>query len=194
MPKRGSGNTPRPPAAPPAFTESAEFRIEVADAIPLPPPNLAQHVRRKPKPIARQRQRDEQQVMHDALFDPFDWDAAIATGNELLFVRPGVPNAAVRKLKRGGWVLRAELDLHGMNGDEARMALAVFLHDCMRRELRCVRIIHGKGLGSRNREPVLKYKLRYWLMQRDDVLAFCQARQVDGGSGAVVVLLKSPNH
>jgi DNA-nicking Smr family endonuclease len=174
------------------FIENTEFRIEVADAIPLPPPNLAQHLLRKPKPIARQRQRDEQQVMHDALHDPFDWDAAVATGNELLFVRPGIPNAAVRKLKRGGWVLRAELDLHGMNGDESRMALAVFLHDCGRRELRCVRIIHGKGLGSKNREPVLKHKVRHWLTQREDVLAFCQARQVDGGAGAVVVLLKSP--
>jgi DNA-nicking Smr family endonuclease len=194
MSARGSGKLPRPFAAPPAFAENAEFRIEVADAIPLPPPNLAQHQRRKPKPVARQRLRDEAQVMHDALHDPFDWDAAVATGNELLFVRPGVPNSAVRKLKRGGWVLGAELDLHGMNGDESRIALAQFLHDCGRAELRCVRIIHGKGLGSRNREPVLKHKVRHWLMQRDDVLAFCQARQVDGGAGAVVVLLKSANH
>jgi DNA-nicking Smr family endonuclease len=186
----------KPPATPvvATFAENAEFRVEVADAIPLPPPNLVQHNRRKPKPVARQRLRDEAQVMHDALHDPFDWDAAVATGNELLFVRPGVPNSAVRKLKRGGWVLRAELDLHGMNGDESRIALAGFLHDCARRELRCVRIIHGKGLGSRNREPVLKHKVRHWLMQRDDVLAFCQARPVDGGAGAVVVLLKSLNH
>ena len=130
--------------------------------------------------------------MRDALHDPFDWDAAVATGDELLFVRPGVPSAAVRKLKRGGWVLRAELDLHGLNGDESRLALITFLHNCNRRELRCVRIIHGKGLGSKNREPVLKHKVRHWLMQREDVLAFCQARQVDGGAGAVVVLLKSP--
>lgn len=196
MSKHGSGAKARLSAVPPVFMENTEFRIEVADAIPLPPPNLAQHVLRKPKPIARQRQRDEQQVMHDTLHDPFDCtlpgikDAA-AAGNELLFVRPGIPNATVRKLKRGGWMLRAELDLHGMNGDESRMALAVFLHDCGRRELRCVRIIHGKGLGSRNREPVLKHKVRHWLMQREDVLAFCQARQVDGGAGAVVVLLKS---
>lgn len=191
MNKHGSGISPHLAAVSSVSAEDAEFRIEVADAIPLPPPNLAQHIRRKPKPIARQRQLDEQQVMHDALHDPFDWDAAVATGNELLFVRPGIPNSAVRKLKRGGWMLRAELDLHGMNGDESRIALAAFLHDCGRRELRCVRIIHGKGLGSKNREPVLKHKVRHWLMQREDVLAFCQARQVDGGAGAVVVLLKS---
>ena len=191
MIRRGSGITPRPPAAPAASVEDADFRVEVADATPLPPPNRAQHAHPKPKPIARQRLRDEQQVMRDALHDPFDWDTAVATGEELLFVRPGVPAAALRKLRRGGWVLRAELDLHGMNGEEARIALAAFLNHCMRRDLRCVRIIHGKGLGSRNREPVLKHKVRHWLMQRDDVLAFCQARPVDGGAGAVVVLLKS---
>ena len=191
MRKSGSG-VPHPPAPPLNTGEDADFRNAVADAIPLPAPNRAQHLRRRPKPIARQRLRDEQQVMHDALSDPFDWDAAIATGDELLFVRPGVPSAAVRKLKRGGWVLRAELDLHGMTGDQARLAVATFLHDSLRREIRCVRIIHGKGLGSKNREPILKHKVRHWLMQRDDVLAFCQARQVDGGAGAVVVLLKSP--
>ena len=191
MSKSGSGPAPPPSTVPFASGEDPEFRIEVADAIPLRAPNRAQHTRRRPLPIARQRLRDEQQVMHDALHDPFDWDAAVATGNELLFVRPGVPSAALRKLKRGGWVLRAELDLHGMTGDESRLALGTFLHDCNRRELRCVRIIHGKGLGSKNREPVLKHKVRHWLMQRDDVLAFCQARPVDGGAGAVVVLLKS---
>ena len=191
MSKSGSGTRPHPPSVPFANSEDAEFRIEVADAIPLRASNRVQHLRRRPLPIARQRLRDEQQVMHDALHDPFDWDAAVAAGDELLFVRPGVPSSALRKLKRGGWVLRAELDLHGMTGDESRLALAAFLHDCGRRELRCVRIIHGKGLGSKNREPVLKHKVRHWLMQREDVLAFCQARQVDGGAGAVVVLLKS---
>ena len=185
---------PHPSTLPLSSGEDADFRNAVADAIPLRGPNRAQHVRRLPKPIARQRILDEQQVMRDALSDPFDWDTAIATGDELLFVRPGVPSAAVRKLKRGGWVLRAELDLHGMTGDQARLAVATFLHACQRREIRCVRIIHGKGLGSKNREPILKHKVRHWLMQRDDVLAFCQARQIDGGAGAVVVLLKSPTH
>ena len=193
MRKSGSGVL-HPSALPLGAVGDADFRSAVADAIPLRVPERAQHLRRRPKPIARQRLRDEQQVMRDALSDPFDWDAAVATGDELLFVRPGVPSAAVRKLKRGGWVLRAELDLHGMTGDQARLAVATFLHDCLRREIRCVRIIHGKGLGSKNREPILKHKVRHWLMQRDDVLAFCQARQVDGGAGAVVVLLKSPTH
>jgi DNA-nicking Smr family endonuclease len=167
------------------------FRRAVADAIPLPPANRAELARPRPKPIARQRLRDEQQVLIDALADPWDWEAAVSTGEELFFARPGVPTAAVRKLRRGGWVIRGELDLHGHTGDEARVALAAFLNRCMAEDRRCVRIIHGKGHGSKNRLPVLKNKVRHWLMQREDVLAFCQARTVDGGAGAVVVLLKS---
>jgi DNA-nicking Smr family endonuclease len=167
------------------------FRRAVADATPLPPHNRAARSKHGPRPVARQRQIDEAQVLVDALSDPWEFDDAIATGEELLFARPGVPAAALRKLRRGGWVIKAELDLHGHSGDEARVALAAFLNRCMLEDRRCVRIIHGKGHGSKNRLPVLKNKVRHWLMQREDVLAFCQARTVDGGAGAVVVLLKS---
>ena len=178
-----------PPSAP--LDGPAAFRQAVADAIPLPPTNRADIRRPRPKPIARQRLRDEQQVMVDALSDLWDWEAAISTGEELVFVRPGVPTAALKKLRRGGWVTRGELDLHGHTGDEARVALAAFLNRCNLEDRRCVRIVHGKGHGSKNRLPVLKNKVRHWLMQREDVLAFCQARIVDGGAGAVIVLLKS---
>ena len=187
------------PVAPPQTPEKPRppedgavlFRRAVADAVPLAPLNRADIPRPRPKPVARQRLRDEQQVLIDALADPWDWESAVSTGEELLFVRPGVPVAALRKLRRGGWVIKGELDLHGHTGDEARVALAAFLNRCMVEDRRCVRIIHGKGLGSKNRLPVLKNKVRHWLMQREDVLAFCQARTVDGGAGAVVVLLKS---
>ena len=167
------------------------FRRAVADVVPLPPPNRAEIPRPRPKPVAHQRRSDEQQALVDALSDPWDWDAVLSTGEELFFSRPGVPTAAVRKLRRGGWVIKGELDLHGHAGNEARMALAAFLNRCMIEDRRCVRIIHGKGHGSKNRLPVLKNKVRHWLMQREDVLAFCQARTVDGGAGAVIVLLKS---
>ena len=167
------------------------FRRAVADAVPLPPANRADIARPRPKPVAHQRRADEQQVLVDALSDPWDWEAAVSTGEELIYSRPGVPTAALRKLRRGGWVIKGELDLHGHTGDEARLALAAFLNRCMIEDRRCVRIIHGKGHGSKNRLPVLKNKVRHWLMQREDVLAFCQARTVDGGAGAVVVLLKS---
>jgi len=167
------------------------FRRAVADAVPLPPSDRADIARPRPKPLAHQRRADEQQVLVDALSDPWDWEAAVSTGEELFFSRPGVPTAALRKLRRGGWVVKGELDLHGHTGDEARIALAAFLNRCMLEDRRCVRIVHGKGHGSKNRLPVLKNKVRHWLMQREDVLAFCQARTVDGGAGAVVVLLKS---
>ncbi len=167
------------------------FRRAVADAVPLPPGNRAQVARPLPKPLARQRLRDEQQVLIDALADPWDWEAALSTGEELVFVRPGVPKTTLRKLRRGGWAIQGELDLHGHTGDEARVALAGFLNRCNHEDRRCVRIIHGKGYGSKNRLPVLKNKVQHWLMQREDVLAFCQARSVDGGAGAVIVLLKS---
>jgi DNA-nicking Smr family endonuclease len=183
-----SPHKPKPQADGPLL-----FRRAVADVVPLPPGNRADNTRPRPRPLARQRLRDEQQVLIDALADPWDWDAATATGEELLFARPGVPAATMKKLRRGGWVIRGELDLHGHTGDEARIALAAFLNRCMKEERRCVRVIHGKGLGSKNRLPVLKHKLRHWLMQREDVLAFCQARAVDGGAGAVIVLLKSPS-
>ncbi len=167
------------------------FRRVVADITPLSPHNRAALSKPRPKPVARQRQRDEAQVLIDALSDPWEFDDAIATGEELLFARPGISTAAMRKLRRGGWVIQGELDLHGHSGDEARIALATFLNRCLVEDRRCVRIIHGKGHGSKNRLPVLKNKVRHWLIQRDDVLAFCQARSVDGGAGAVIVLLKS---
>ncbi len=172
------------------------FRQEVADAVALPPANRAAPPRPRVKPVPLQRLKDEKQALIDSLADP--WEVidqgsrdSIENGEELFFARPGVPAAALRKLRRGGWVIQAELDLHGLRSDEARLALAEFLLACARRDIRSVRIIHGKGLRSRNREPVLKHKLRHWLMQRNDVLAFCQARPADGGSGAAIVLLKS---
>jgi DNA-nicking Smr family endonuclease len=182
------------PAAPPE--DDNLFRQEVADAVVLPPANRAVPTRPRVKPVPLQRLKDEEQVLIDSLADP--WGIldqggrdSIESGEELFFVRPGVPAAALRKLKRGGWVIQAELDLHGLRSDEARIVLAGFLVQCARNDCRCVRIIHGKGLRSKNREPVLKHKLRHWLMQREDVLAFCQARPADGGSGAAIVLLKS---
>ena len=176
----------------PSTPEDAHlFRQEVADAVALPPQNRATPPRPRVKPVPLQRLKDEKQTLIDSLADPWEILDQGETGEELFFARPGVQAAALRKLKRGGWVVQAELDLHGLRSDEARLALAEFLAACARNDCRCVRIVHGKGLRSKYREPVLKHKLRHWLMQREDVLAFCQARPADGGSGAAIVLLKS---
>jgi DNA-nicking Smr family endonuclease len=113
------------------------------------------------------------------------------TGEELAFLRDGVPRQVLRKLRRGHWVIEDSLDLHGMNRIVAALSVNEFLRLCRLRRLRCIRIVHGKGLGSRNREPVLKGKLRKWLTVRDEVLGFCQAPAAHGGGGALLVLLKT---
>jgi DNA-nicking Smr family endonuclease len=115
----------------------------------------------------------------------------IESGDEWSFSRPGVSHQTVRRLRRGYWSIEAQLDLHGYNRDEALRELYEFLDDSRGRGFRCVRVVHGKGLSSRDHEPILKAKIGGWLSHRNDVLAFCQARPQDGGSGAVLVLLRS---
>lgn len=144
-----------------------------------------------PKPIARQFIRDEKQALKDSLSDDFYPAHELESGEELLYLRTGQTPNVLSKLRRGFWVVQAQIDLHGLISDEARLYVADFLNSCKKRNIRCVRIVHGKGLGSRNREPVLKHKLRSWLMQRDEVIAYAQAKPEDGGSGAVIVLLKA---
>ncbi len=140
----------------PAEDGAMLFRRAVADVTPLPPSNRAGRTHPCPKPVARQRLRDEQQILVDALADPWDCEAAVSTGEELFFSRPGVPAAAVRKLRRGNWVIKGELDLHGHTGDKARVALAAFLNRCRVEDRRCVRIIHGKGPVSYTHLDVYK--------------------------------------
>jgi DNA-nicking Smr family endonuclease len=137
-----------------------------------------------------QTRRDEQAALAESLSGPLSIDDAIESGEELAFLRDGLSRQLLRKLRRGHWVVEDSLDLHGMNRVEAAASVAAFLRRCLARGVRCVRIVHGKGLGSRNREPVLKGKVRKWLAMRDEVLAFCQAPPSDGGGGAVLVLLK----
>jgi DNA-nicking Smr family endonuclease len=163
------------------------FRKAVAGARPLKqdrhsPPRS----RRKPVPL--QRRRDDQEVMASLLSDDFSPD--IETGEELLFVRTGIQQRVLRKFRRGQYAIQAELDLHGRTVLEARELVSQFLLRARASNKRCVRIIHGKGLSSLAKLPVLKVKVNGWLRQMDMVLAFCSARPNDGGTGAVYVLLK----
>jgi DNA-nicking Smr family endonuclease len=144
-----------------------------------------------PLPIAKQFIRDEKQALRDSLSDDFYPAHELESGEELLYLRTGQSPDVLSKLRRGFWVVQAQIDLHGLISDEAREYVAEFLSSCKKKNIRCVRIVHGKGLGSRNREPVLKHKLRNWLMQKDEVIAYAQAKPEDGGSGAVIVLLKA---
>ena len=129
--------------------------------------------------------------MHEAISDEFDVESLLETDDSLSFRRPEIGAEVVRKLRRGVWAIQAQLDLHGLRRDAARERLTEFLRAAGDERLRCVRVIHGKGNGSPGREPVLKAKVKSWLAQHAQVLAFTQARGSDGGAGALVVLLAS---
>ena len=143
----------------------------------------------RPPARARQRERDEAAVMLEAISDEFDVESLLDTDDALSYRRPGIGPEVVRKLRRGVWAIQAQLDLHGARRDEARERLNRFVHEARRSGLRCVRIVHGKGNGSPGREPVLKGKVKSWLVQKKEVIAFTQARASDGGAGALLVLL-----
>jgi DNA-nicking Smr family endonuclease len=173
--------------------EFALFRDAVADVQPVRAPDKAQLEKPRPKPIPSQLLRDDIEVLKEALSDPQPGADEFETSETSVFVRPGLPKNVVRRLRNGHWSVRYELDLHGYTGDEARTEFVAFLNRARRDGERCVRIIHGKGLRSSTGEPVLKQKVRHWLTQRDEILAFVEAAPAQGGSGAVVVLLKSKN-
>jgi DNA-nicking Smr family endonuclease len=173
-----------------AALEADLFRREIGAVKPLRSAPRATLVRPPPAPLPVQTQRDEQAVLDEALSDEFDPEALLDIDESLSYCRSGVARDVVRKLRRGTWVVQAQIDLHGLRREQAREALAAFLRDAVKRGLRCVRVIHGKGLGSVGKEPVLKGKVRSWLVQKQEVIAFCQARPHDGGAGAVVVLLQ----
>ena len=166
-----------------------EFRRALGDAKPLKHENRVPVMKPKPKPRARFTKADEREVLSKSLQDDFD---AIehGSGAALRFHRPSVGRRTMRKLARGGYSVQAEIDLHGMTLDEARPRLADFIdYNAMQGKL-CVRIVHGKGLGSGDRGPVLKNAVNRWLRKWESVLAFVSTRQVDGGTGAIYVLLQ----
>lgn len=168
------------------------FAITVGPVQPLRPTGRARQARALPSPEPRQRQRDEREALHESLSDEFNVDTLLETDETLSFRRPEIGLDVVRKLRRGGWAIQAQIDLHGLRRDPARVKLNAFIRDAAEQGLRCVRVVHGKGLGSPGREPVLKARVRSWLVQKNEVLAFVQARPAEGGSGALVVLLKAP--
>lgn len=142
-----------------------------------------------PSPRAVKRREDEVAVLRDLLSDPVH-ATDLQPGDELRFVRPGISRRVFRNLKRGQYRVQQELDLHGLFAGEARRTVADFLNGARAHGHLCVRVVHGKGLRSRQQGPVLKGLLDHWLRQRDDVLAFCSALPADGGTGAVYVLLR----
>jgi DNA-nicking Smr family endonuclease len=143
----------------------------------------------QPAPIPVQQQLDDQRVLLESLSDEFDASTLLDVDDAMSFRRPGISTDVTRKLRKGHWSIQRELDLHGLRSDAARELLGAFIRDAHKQGIRCVRVVHGKGLGSPGKVPVLKGKVHSWLIQKNEVLAFVQARADEGGAGAVVVLL-----
>ncbi|WP_235943645.1 Smr/MutS family protein [Zoogloea dura] len=184
-----------PPA--PTFDDStladpaALFRQVAGEVAPLKDKNLAAVDRPLPAPRPRLREEDEREVLREALESPISFEDRLDMGDEAAYLRVGLPRRVLTDLRRGRWVVQGELDLHGLTRDEARTSLAQFIALALQQGRRCLRVIHGKGHGSPGRIPVLKHLSRGWLAQREDILAFCQAKPHDGGDGALLVLLQA---
>ena len=162
-----------------------EFKKAVAGVKPLKRKKRVALKGPAPAPLPRQRQRDKAAALNESLSGWSSTDDALEAGEELSYLRDGMARLTLRKLRRGHWAIQDGVDLHGLTRDQAAAAVVEFLEHCFVHGLRCVRIVHGKGLG------ILKAKLAKWLPQRDEVLAYCQAPANEGGSGALLVLLKS---
>jgi DNA-nicking Smr family endonuclease len=177
--------TPADPA------DAGLFRAAVSDVRPLRR-SVVRPSRPKPPPAARFTRADRSDVLAESLL-PITDPALLETGDELVFRRHHVPETVVRRLRRGQYSVDDEIDLHGLTAAEARAVLRDFVATSSARGLRCVRIVHGKGKGSGPRGPVLKNVVNLWLRKSERVLAFGSARPIDGGSGAVYVLLGMPS-
>jgi DNA-nicking Smr family endonuclease len=164
--------------------------IRAAGAVkPLPDKRKLHHKPAPKMPQAMQYQQDEKAVLREAISDEFDVSTLLETDEHLSFRRPGIGPDVTRKLRRGDWSIQRQLDLHGLRRDDAREALSIFIREAHKHGIRCVRVVHGKGLGSPGKAPILKSRVHSWLVQKNEVLAFVQAKPADGGAGALVVLL-----
>ncbi len=166
------------------------FTLTVGPVQPLRRGVTEPLARQRAQPVPRQRELDDAAVLREAISDEFDVESLLETDEALSYRREGIAPEVLRKLRRGVWSIQAQLDLHGLRRDAAREQLGAFLREAVQQGLRCVRVIHGKGNGSPGREPVLKAKVKTWLVQKNEVMAFVQARAADGGHGALLVLLR----
>ena len=166
------------------------FQAAVGRVERLPHAPVADLKPAPPQPVPKQQLLDEAAALQEALSDAVDVSSLLDTDEQLSFRRPGVGVDVTQKLRRGKWSIQRQVDLHGLRTDEARETLAAFIREAHRQGIRCVRVVHGKGLGSPGKTPVLKDKVHRWLVQKSEVVAFVQAQPAQGGAGAVVVLLQ----
>ena len=175
-----------------ARREQAErnlFATSVGKVQPIAAKDRVHHAPPRTTPTRLQQDIDDQAALLQSMSDEFDVSTLLDVDDQLSFRRPGIGTDVTRKLRKGEWSIQGQLDLHGLRSDEAREAVGQFVRDAKRMGWRCVRVVHGKGLGSPGKEPVLKSKVQRWLVQKQEVIAFVQAKPSDGGAGALVVLL-----
>lgn len=166
------------------------FANAVGKVHPLPDRGRVFFEPELPPPIPVQHLLDEARVLLESISDDFDSSTLLDTDDALSFRRPGVGLDVTRRLRKGEWAIQRQLDLHGLRTEGAREAVGAFVRESAKQGIRCLRIVHGKGLGSVGKTPVLKGRVQGWLIQKQEVLAFVQARPIDGGAGALVVLLR----
>ncbi len=166
------------------------FQQAAGKVQPLQQAAKAQFQKAQPPARPLQHQLDEQAALQETLSDAFDISTLLETDEHLSYRRPGIGPDVTRKLRRGDWAIQRQLDLHGLRTEDARVALGQFMREAHQQGIRCVRVVHGKGLGSPGKTPVLKGRVQSWLAQKQEVLAFVQARPAEGGAGALVVLLQ----
>jgi len=193
-PARPRAAPPQSVPAPPADDGDIDLAQAFSDVQRLPPSTRASNPLPRPAPIPKQRIADDADALTASKYGaepaPEAWEVGQEHEGEQTFLRRGLPGDILKKLRRGQWAVQAEIDLHGHRIDEAHDALSDFIIDARTRGYRCVRAIHGKGLTSPNREPVLKGRVRQWLAHWDEVLAYCETPPNSGGGGAVLVLLR----
>ena len=169
--------------------DSSLFRRLMGDTRPIEQDKRAPDYKPKPRPKARFTREDENAVLKESLEADID-EIETGAGESLRFNRPSVGKRTMRKLARGNFSVQGEIDLHGLTVPEAKDALREFIKESGLHHHTCVRVVHGKGLGSGHRGPILKIKVNNWLRRWGEVLAFVSTRQVHGGTGAVYVLLR----
>ena len=166
------------------------FQAAIGKVQAMAPPQRAELAPARPLPIPKQQLLDDAAALQEAISDEVDITTLLDTDDQLSYRRPGVGTDVTQKLRKGKWTIQKQIDLHGFRSDEAREVLGAFIREAHKHGLRCVRVVHGKGLGSPGKAPVLKDKVHRWLVQKSEVLAFVQAPPAQGGAGALVVLLQ----